>query len=182
MLILRLDKAGQPKDWVTKEEAATLYTKNLVLWELGDYREKIYGGINSLGRTSTLELASIIACDGSIQTKFGNLSLNNSLLFRRDNYTCMYCGNFFSPSVLTRDHVIPRSRNGPDRWTNVVAACKRCNSAKGARTPEESGMELLAVPFEPNIYEHFYLRNKKILFDQMEFLKTNFSKNIKVLM
>lgn len=180
MLILRLDKAGQPKDWVTKEEAATLYSKNLVLWELGDHREKIFGGKNALGKTSELELASIIACEGAIKNKFGSMSLNNRLLFRRDNNICLYCGERFSSNVLTRDHVIPRAHNGPDVWTNVVTACKRCNSSKGARTPEQSGMQLLAIPFEPNLYEHFYLRNKKILFDQMEFLKNNFSKNLKI--
>ena len=38
-------------------------------------------------------------------------------------------------------------------------------------------MQLLAVPFVPNRYEFFYLANKNILADQMDFLKTQFSKN-----
>lgn len=40
---------------------------------------------------------------------------------------------------------------------------------KGAKTPEEANMPLLAVPFRPNVYERFYLMNRRILADQMEF-------------
>lgn len=179
MLILRLDKAGQPKSWVTKEEAAILYTRNQVLWELGNHKEVLYGGHNIHGQTSTLELASIIACEGSVRNGFGKISLSNRLLFRRDKNTCLYCGTMFKACQLTRDHVIPKFQKGPDIWTNVVASCKRCNSFKGARTPEQAGMKLLAIPFEPNLYEHFYLRNKRILADQMDFLRSSFSKNFK---
>jgi hypothetical protein len=180
MLILRLDKAGQPKSWCSREDAATLYAKNQVIWELGDTKEKMMGGYNSTGLQSSLSLSPIIACEGKIKGEIGAISLTNPLLFRRDRNMCMYCGNNFSPNVLTRDHVIPRAQNGPDRWNNVVASCTRCNSFKGARTPEQAGMKLLAVPFKPNLYEHFYLRNKKILCDQIDFLKTKFSKNLKL--
>jgi hypothetical protein len=55
-----------------------------------------------------------------------------------------------------------------------VAACQRCNSFKGGRTPEEAGMELLAVPFTPNIYEFMYLSNRQIIGDQMEYLQSRF--------
>lgn len=178
MLVLRLDKAGQPKSWVSKEEAATLYAKDQVIWELGETKKIITGGYNLEGVQSSLNIASIIACEGKIKNEFGALSLTNPLLFRRDRNICMYCGKKHSAKVLTRDHVMPRSRKGPDTWENVVTSCQRCNSFKADRTPEEAGMELLGVPFKPNLFEHFYLRNRKILFDQMEFLKTNFSKNL----
>jgi len=35
-------------------------------------------------------------------------------------------------------------------------------------------MELLAVPFVPTHAEYIYLQGKKVLFDQMEFLKAHF--------
>ena len=76
---------------------------------------------------------------------------------------------------LTRDHIIPRSRGGNNEWTNVATACSRCNHQKGARTPEEANMPLLAVPFRPNLYERFYLMNRRILADQMDFLSHHFS-------
>ena len=33
-------------------------------------------------------------------------------VYRRDGYTCQYCVQKFSPSQLTFDHVMPRSRGG----------------------------------------------------------------------
>ena len=89
----------------------------------------------------------------------------------------MYCGGEFTAENLSRDHILPVSRSGTDNWTNVVTACKRCNHRKANYTPEEAGMQLLAVPFVPNRYEFFYLANKNILVDQMDFLKTQFSKH-----
>lgn len=41
---------------------------------------------------------------------------------------CVYCGN---PDGRTVDHVIAQARNGPDEPSNLVRACRRCNSSKG---------------------------------------------------
>ena len=87
----------------------------------------------------------------------------------------MYCGARHKDGALTRDHVVPISRGGRDRWSNVVTACKSCNTRKGNRTPEEARMALLAVPYVPNWAEYLALSNRKILADQMEFLKSQFS-------
>lgn len=58
-----------------------------------------------------------------------------SIVFRRDNYTCRYCGSRQEP--LHCDHVIPASRGGAHTTDNLVAACQPCNLSKGDRTPEE---------------------------------------------
>ncbi len=87
----------------------------------------------------------------------------------------MYCGTRYKDGALTRDHVVPISRGGRDRWSNVVTACKSCNTRKGNRNPEEARMALLAVPYVPNWAEYLALSNRKILADQMEFLKPQFS-------
>ena len=34
--ILRLNKAGTPVSWLTREETATLLVKNLVIWSMGN--------------------------------------------------------------------------------------------------------------------------------------------------
>ena len=47
---------------------------------------------------------------------------------------CVYCGG---KADLTMDHLVPLSRGGGHTASNVVPACLHCNSAKGARTPEE---------------------------------------------
>ena len=86
----------------------------------------------------------------------------------------MYCGEQHASRGLSRDHVMPLSRGGTDAWNNVVTACKRCNNRKAGRTPEQAGMELLAVPFTPTHAEYIYLQGKRILADQMEFLLAHF--------
>lgn len=41
---------------------------------------------------------------------------------------CAYCE---SEENLTLDHIIPKSKGGSDRVTNVLCACKNCNISKG---------------------------------------------------
>jgi 5-methylcytosine-specific restriction endonuclease McrA len=66
--------------------------------------------------------------------------------------------------------VMPVSKGGRDRWTNVVTACRHCNMRKADRTPAQARMALRYVPYAPNRHEHFILRNRHILADQMTFL------------
>ena len=174
---LRLNKAGTPVAWLSWQETATLIVKDQVIWSLGEAIYTIHGGYNKSGERSILELPSIIACDGKVDGKAFTPALTNALLFARDQQVCMYCGMEFPVRDLSRDHVIPTSKGGRDRWTNCVTACRRCNNRKGSKTPEQANMQLLAVPFAPNRYEFFFLSNRDVLVDQMEFLKTRFSTN-----
>ena len=86
-------------------------------------------------------------------------------LYSRDKNRCQYCGQRFSATDLTLDHVVPRVRGGGHHWTNVVAACKRRNHRKAGRTPEEAGMVLLSQPKPPSgsPYQRFqtYLRERE---------------------
>lgn len=174
--VLRLDLAGTPTSWVSREEAAVLYVKNLVLWELGVSTFVLLGGINrASGQQSALKLSSVIATKGCSDRQGCLKGFNNGMLFRRDNYRCMYCGVQHIHGNLTRDHVVPKSKGGKDTWENVVAACQRCNHYKGNRTPEEAGMELLAVPFRPNTFESMFLSQHTVLADQMDYLEKQFS-------
>ncbi|HZU87174.1 MAG TPA: HNH endonuclease [Anaerolineaceae bacterium] len=90
---------------------------------------------------------SVIRLSKMIHRPHLNVPLNRREVFRRDNYTCQYCGKHTLD--LTIDHVIPRHLGGPHLWTNVVAACPACNHRKGGRTLEESGMRLGHQPKEP---------------------------------
>lgn len=173
--VLRLNKSGLPTAWVSREEAATLYVKQQVIWSIGEQPLRMLGGINKFGIQSEINMAPIIACMGDYRRQNFVPGLNNALLFRRDDYLCMYCGNKFKEIDLTRDHIVPKVQGGKDVWKNVVAACQRCNHHKGGRTPEQAGMELLAVPFEPNIFEFMYLANRQIRGDQMEYLRSRFT-------
>lgn len=166
-----------PQAWISPEEAAKYYCQNRVLFELGEAKQVLHGGWNKQGRQSVVELSSIIACEGKVVSGKGSISLCNVYLFRRDNHLCQYCAQKFRPCHLTRDHIIPRSKGGRDVWTNCATACSRCNGHKADRTPEQANMALIAVPFAPNIYERFYLMNRRILGDQMAFLGSHFSAN-----
>ena len=179
MRILRLNKAGLPVSWVSQEMAVTLTVKRQVIWSLGEKNILMRGGYNVHGERSKLSLPPIIACHGETARHVLTPSLSNRTLFRRDDHFCMYCGNQFPDSLLTRDHVIPVSLGGANTWHNVVAACQRCNNHKGGRTPEQAQMELLAVPFTPNIYEFMYLSNRQIIGDQMDYLRARFRSNIR---
>ena len=178
--ILRLNKAGHPVSWLTREETATLIVKDQIIWSLGKTVMEIRGGYNRRGIQTVLKLPSIVACDGKVHKESFDPPLENKFLFRRDKNLCLYCGNEFHVTDLSRDHVIPISRGGRDKWTNVVSSCRRCNNRKADRTPEEASMELLAVPFVPNQYEFLYLSNHAVLADQMEFLSARFSRHIKL--
>ena len=175
--VLRLNKAGTPIAWLSWQETATLIVKDQVIWSLGETVFRVRGGYNQKGVRSELELPSIIACDGKVDNHQFTPALTNSLLFARDQQLCMYCGTEFPVKELSRDHIIPTSKGGKDVWTNCVTACRRCNNRKGNSTLEQANMQLLAVPFAPNRYEFFYLSNRDVLADQMEFLKTRFSSN-----
>jgi len=60
-------------------------------------------------------------------------------VLERDGFTCAYCGD----EANSVDHIIPRSQGGTDDLDNLVAACMQCNCSKGARTPDEAGMEFV---------------------------------------
>ena len=50
------------------------------------------------------------------------------------NYECAYCGN---TARLQRDHFIPVSKGGGCTEVNIIPACDKCNSSKGANAPFE---------------------------------------------
>lgn len=83
--------------------------------------------------------------------------VTNTFLFARDRYQCQYCGRHRSElrgrEFLTRDHVVPLSKGGENKWLNVVTACSPCNNRKGSHLPLEVGMHPLHLPHEPNYVE-----------------------------
>jgi 5-methylcytosine-specific restriction endonuclease McrA len=178
--ILRTDVSGMPLEWIDFREAVRLYSQGVVVYACGSMIYRVRGGINAVsGRRSIVDLNSIVATQGDTRALAERIAsyvppLNNPALFRRDCQLCMYCGQRHATSELSRDHVTPMSRKGGDGWNNVVTACRRCNHHKGAHLPEEVGMELLAVPFTPSYAEYIYLQGRRVLADQMEFLRAHF--------
>jgi 5-methylcytosine-specific restriction endonuclease McrA len=96
----------------------------------------------------TFALPAVIRLAVYIRKPFlDRVAFNKKNILRRDGYACQYCQR--RGERLTVDHVVPRSRGGETAWTNVVAACLRCNLRKGNRLLEEAGMRLIREPAHP---------------------------------
>lgn len=181
--VLRTDAAGVPLEWIDYQDAVKLYHLEQVAYGYGSLVYRLHGGISAkTGKRSVIEVNSIIATYGNNHALAKAREhyvppLNNHTLFKRDAHVCMYCGKHFSSGELSREHVTPLSRGGRDNWNNVVTACKRCNNHKAGRTPEEARMQLLAIPFTPNHAEYIFLKGRRILADQMEFLRAHFPRS-----
>jgi 5-methylcytosine-specific restriction endonuclease McrA len=181
--VLRTDASGMPLEWVGFREAVRLYHLEQVAYTCGTLLYRIHGGIAArTGLRSRIEVNSIIATYGrnhaldKLRDRYVP-PLNNPALFRRDSHLCLYCGEVFPDRELSRDHVTPVIQGGQDVWNNVVTACRRCNNYKAGQTPEQAGMELLAVPFVPTHAEYIYLQGRSVLADQMEFLRAHFPRS-----
>jgi len=180
---LRTDVSGMPVEWIDFKEAVRLYYTGQVAYTCGTPLYRVRGGTNArTGTASFIEVNSIVATvghSGHAGAQRGDYipPLNNETLFRRDNHLCLYCGERFMAQQLSRDHVRPFFLGGQDTWNNVVTACRRCNNAKAARTPEQAGMQLLAVPFTPTYAEYIYLKGRRVLTDQMEYLVAHFPRS-----
>lgn len=92
------------------------------------------------------EVVTLVAYD-RLPTAAVTFSRRN--IFKRDRYTCQYCGRQPGGDELTIDHVVPRSQGGLSRWDNCVLACIKCNSKKADRTPQQAKMRLRSRPSQP---------------------------------
>ncbi|MFC1939593.1 HNH endonuclease [Chloroflexota bacterium] len=99
---------------------------------------------------SVIRLAAMIKRPHRLERKLTRLEV-----FKRDHYTCQYCGK--ETHQLTLDHVVPRYRGGQHTWENVVSACVPCNRRKAGRTPQEAGMRLMRPASQPRHSGLFYI-------------------------
>lgn len=54
-------------------------------------------------------------------------------IFKRDSFTCQYCGRSSPDVILECDHIVPVSEGGTDDVLNLVTSCRDCNRGKGKR-------------------------------------------------
>jgi hypothetical protein len=169
--VLALTSDGTPHAWLTWQECVVLKHKGNIAWELSD-ADIIMGGTSRMtGERSHIDIAPIIAIKGKFKFSMRAPVLTNQLLAHREKFCCGYCARKITRSAdVTRDHIIPVSKNGQDIWTNVILACRNCNCRKDDKTPEQAGMQLLVVPYVPNRHEAMLIQNRHILYDQMEYI------------
>ncbi len=129
-------------------------------------------------RQSLIEVHPIIALHGAARVNLFDVvpAFTKSKLFRRDRYTCGYCGQRFAERDLQCEHIVPESRGGGWTWMNLVTACGTCNSRKANRTPEEAAMPLVYLPYVPSRFEDFLLEGRHIRADVHEWLAARLPK------
>lgn len=88
--------------------------------------------------------------------------VTRAALFARDNWTCGWCGRHARPggelalADLTVDHIVPQHRvrrpgekgryaRAAHQWSNVVSACRPCNSKKGGEAPDWDALRIEPV-------------------------------------
>lgn len=78
-------------------------------------------------------------------------------VFKRDRFTCTYCGKSPPNVLLEVDHVLPRSAGGTDVIENLTTACYGCNRGKGAKLLEQGSSAPVSAEAVTNLRE----RNKQ---------------------
>jgi 5-methylcytosine-specific restriction endonuclease McrA len=86
------------------------------------------------------------------------VSFSRRNVFKRDHWTCQYCGVQPGGEELTIDHVVPRSQGGTSTWDNCVLSCIECNKRKADRTPQQAGVKLRNAPVRPT-WKPLYARH-----------------------
>jgi 5-methylcytosine-specific restriction endonuclease McrA len=106
---------------------------------------------NGRGYVRTVRLSlprpSVIRLGHMVKRPRPHVRLTKREIFRRDGFTCQYCGA--RAARMTIDHLVPRHRGGDHSWENLVTACSACNLRKGGRTLQEAHMALLRPAQEP---------------------------------
>lgn len=100
--------------------------------------------------TASVEVPAVVRLRRYVRVPYHRtLPLSRRAVFLRDDHRCQYCGG----KAENIDHVVPKVQGGKHRWDNVVAACRRCNTRKGGRTPAQAGLTLRRVPSKPGRFD-----------------------------
>lgn len=61
-------------------------------------------------------------------------------VFKRDKFTCQYCGEKAPEVVLNVDHINPVSKGGTNEILNLITTCFSCNSGKSDKILSDSSI------------------------------------------
>lgn len=59
-------------------------------------------------------------------------------IFKRDNFTCRYCGKSAPNVELEIDHIRPVSKGGTNKKNNLATSCMKCNNGKSDKYIERN--------------------------------------------
>lgn len=156
---LVLNTSYEPLSVISWEDAITsLFT------EKADVVEEYDDVIRSTH--AEMRIPAVIKVRKYVRKPVKDLKFSRVNVYARDEYRCQYCGDKCSPSELTYDHVLPRSKGGQTDWLNIVTCCYACNAKKGGRTPEQAKMKLRKKPVRPKAVPHIEFRFTSKIPDQ----------------
>lgn len=52
-------------------------------------------------------------------------------VFKKDKFTCQYCGKSAPEVILEVDHILPVAEGGTNDLINLITSCRDCNRGKG---------------------------------------------------
>ena len=111
--------------------------------------------------TGQLRVPEVIVLNAYDRVPANVVTFSRRNIFKRDRFTCQYCGRQPGSEELTIDHVVPRAQGGTSTWENCVLACIDCNAKKADRTPAQARMPLSREPVRPvwkPLYSSYKLR------------------------
>jgi 5-methylcytosine-specific restriction endonuclease McrA len=65
-----------------------------------------------------------------------------------NKHKCAYCGGLSGDNVLEIEHILPQSKGGTDKVSNLTISCRVCNEAKGSMTLDQWSRVLRVSPSE----------------------------------
>jgi HNH endonuclease len=146
MRTLLLNSNFSPIGFINDKRAIRLIYKDKVevisFWE----------GVRYYHANGFIELPAILRMKYQIQKNFYRLVFSRNAVFKRDNFSCVYCGKALDYKSITLDHIVPKKFGGKSTFENCVSSCQPCNFRKGSKYLEEVGMKLLLEPKVPTIF------------------------------
>lgn len=149
-LVLNVDFT--PLGIISSERAVVLDIRSKV--QVIEYYDCYYRSENL-----RLKVPSVVLYKRHVKFPVRNKPTKRQILVR-DNMKCQYCESSLQKDTATVDHIVPisffKTKEDSNTWENMVACCKKCNSYKKMRTPEQANMKLKTEPKKP----HGFLINK----------------------
>lgn len=150
---------------VSSEPLQLLAIRRAVRLVLGGKAEVVESGGGQLrSEQYVLDRPAVIRLHRYIHVPYHELPCTRGAVLLRDTYACQYCGSTPPVSLLTLDHVLPRSLGGRSTWENVVTACRPCNARKANKPLHVARMTLRTRPVQPSrsaLLRHLLLRHPK---------------------
>ncbi len=100
-------------------------------------------------------------------------------VFKRDQFTCGYCGQRPPNIILEVDHIVPVSNKGTNDFDNLITSCFDCNRGKSFHSieikKEPRVISLKEQELQYQEYQDFLLEIDKRLNKEVEILNNTFN-------